>query len=122
LTAAGKSGVLPASEIAKLAHANTDLTSIQSIDSLPQDVQGLVRDAFRNGTRWAFISLIPWCGVAIILTYFLSQIPDSDQVLEVAEKGEKASVKGSTSIEEPEKESRQATKELPVSVRSASKW
>ena len=79
LTAAAKSGVLPPSSIAALAHASSDLSSIQSIDALPQDVQDLIRDAFRNGTRWAFISLIPWCALAAFLTSFLSMIPDTDR-------------------------------------------
>ena len=79
LTDAAKSGVLPASSVAALTHANSDLSSIQFIDALPQDVQALVRNAFRNGTRWAFISLIPWCSLAVFLTAFLSKIPDSDR-------------------------------------------
>jgi hypothetical protein len=54
--------------------------SIQTIDTLPQDVQEAIRNAYRNGTRWAFISLIPWCGLAVFLTLFLSKIPDSDQL------------------------------------------
>jgi hypothetical protein len=76
IRAASESGRLSASAIASIAHANSGLTSIQSIDALPQD---LVRNAFRNGTRWAFISLIPWAGVAVFLTVFLSKIPDSDR-------------------------------------------
>jgi len=87
LIAAMKSSVLPPSSIAALAHANADLTSIQAIDALPQDAQNLVRDAFRNGMRWVFISLIPWCGLAVLLTLFLSKIPDSDQAREATERG-----------------------------------
>jgi hypothetical protein len=75
MRAASESGQLSASAIASIAHANSGLISIQSIDAFPQDLQDLVRNAFRNGTRWAFISLIPWAGVAV----FLSKIPDSDE-------------------------------------------
>jgi hypothetical protein len=77
---AAKSGTVPASVIAALAHANANLTSIQSIDALPPDAQELVRNAFRNGTRWTFISLIPWCALAVLLSAFLSKIPDSDRL------------------------------------------
>jgi hypothetical protein len=80
LISASQSGVLPPSSIAALSNANSNLMSIQTIDTLPQDVQEAIRNAYRNGTRWAFISLIPWCGLAVFLTLFLSKIPDSDQL------------------------------------------
>ncbi|KAG1752025.1 major facilitator superfamily domain-containing protein [Suillus lakei] len=54
------------------------LNSIQSLDGLPSVVQQIIRDAFRNGVRWSFISLIPWAGLAVILSLFLSKIPDTD--------------------------------------------
>ena len=92
LTDAAKSGVLPASSVAALTHANSDLSSIQSIDALPQDVQALIRNAFRNGTRWAFISLIPWCSLAVFLTAFLSKIPDSDRERKESEKENQVAV------------------------------
>ena len=46
---------------------------------LPPDVQQLVKDTFQQGTRWAFISLVPWAGVAFMLTLFLSNIRDTDK-------------------------------------------
>jgi hypothetical protein len=91
---AAKSGTVPASTIAALAHANADLTSIQSIDALPQDAQELVRNAFRNGTRWTFISLIPWCGLAVFLAAFLSKIPDSDRLRKEGVKNELEKARG----------------------------
>jgi hypothetical protein len=54
------------------------LDSIQSLDGLPSVVQQIIRDAFGNGVRWSFISLIPWAGLAVILSLFLSKIPDPD--------------------------------------------
>ncbi|KAG1888133.1 major facilitator superfamily domain-containing protein [Suillus subluteus] len=54
------------------------LDSIQSLEGLPPVVQQIIRDAFRNGVRWSFISLIPWAGLAVILSLFLSKIPDPD--------------------------------------------
>lgn len=52
------------------------LSSLQSIADLPPDVQNLVKDAFRNGIKWCFISLIPWTALAAIAVLFLSNIPD----------------------------------------------
>ena len=49
------------------------------INQLPPEVQQIVRDAFRNGVRWCFISLIPWTALALIGTLFLSNIVDTDK-------------------------------------------
>jgi hypothetical protein len=57
---------------------NANLSSLDAIDALPGNVRALVRNAFRDGTRWAFISLIPWCAVAVVLSVFMSNIPDPD--------------------------------------------
>ncbi|KZS91828.1 MFS general substrate transporter [Sistotremastrum niveocremeum HHB9708] len=70
------------------------VASIQVINSLPPDVSNAIKDAFRDGTRWAFISLIPWSGVACIAVLFLRNIqtpeepsaPEQEkQVIEVVE-------------------------------------
>ncbi|KAI0699560.1 major facilitator superfamily domain-containing protein [Cytidiella melzeri] len=61
------------------------LNSVNGIDNLPADVQQIVRDAFRQGTRYAFISLIPWCAVAFIAVLFMSRIPDGDRGVGVAD-------------------------------------
>jgi hypothetical protein len=115
LTAAAKSGKIPTSSIAAISHAKSGLTSIQSIDALPQDVQALVRNAFRNGTRWAFISLIPWCALSVFLTVFLSKIPDSDKIRKESEKKEKevAAVNNGAGGGEAEKEA-ESRGEAPV--------
>jgi hypothetical protein len=55
------------------------LSSLKSLGTLPVEVQTLVRDAFREGTRWAFISLIPWCAIALVMSLFLSNIVDTDR-------------------------------------------
>lgn len=86
LTNAAKSGAIPAEYITSIAHANSDLTSISSIDGLPEEIQELVRNAFRNGSRWAIISLIPWCALAVFMTFGLSKIRDSDREVIVTEK------------------------------------
>ena len=57
----------------------TALSSVSNINSLPSDVQDLVRDAFRYATRLCFISLIPWCALSFIGCIFLSKIRDTDR-------------------------------------------
>ncbi|KAJ6455690.1 major facilitator superfamily domain-containing protein [Mycena sanguinolenta] len=79
LVSAAESGAIPEQYISSLANANTNLNSITSIDQLPDDIQALVRSAFRNGSRWAIISLIPWCGVVTFLSLGLSKIGDTDR-------------------------------------------
>lgn len=54
------------------------LKSIQTLDGLPNSVQIVVKEAFREAVRWSFISLIPWAGVATISSLFLSKIEDTD--------------------------------------------
>jgi len=55
------------------------LDSIQAISALPQALAQHVRDAFRMGVRWAFISLIPWTGLTFISVLFLTNIRDTDR-------------------------------------------
>ncbi|KAF8553476.1 MFS general substrate transporter [Imleria badia] len=55
------------------------LTSVTSLDGLPSAVQSVIRDAFRDGVRWSFVSLIPWLGVGCVVSVFLSRIGDSDK-------------------------------------------
>ena len=52
------------------------LSSLDAINGLPPAAQELVRNAFRNGVRWSFVSLIPWCGLSCIAVLFLSNISD----------------------------------------------
>lgn len=49
-----------------------------SLDGFPSAVQSVIRDAFLDGVRWSFISLIPWLGVGSVLSVFLNKIRDSD--------------------------------------------
>ncbi|KAF9487945.1 MFS general substrate transporter [Pleurotus eryngii] len=66
------------------------LGSIQEIDVLSPEVQELVRNGFRKGVKWAFISLIPWAVVAFTLTVFLTNIGgrDSEEEPEVPKREE----------------------------------
>ncbi|TBU45918.1 MFS general substrate transporter [Dichomitus squalens] len=73
-----RSGTLSASDTALLQDGlSSGISSLQSLSSLPPDMQQLVKDAYQQGTRWAFISLVPWSGLAVVLTLFLSKIPDT---------------------------------------------
>lgn len=72
-----KAGQISQSEAAELVAIGT--TSVHDITSFPENVQMIFREAFRSGTRWCFISLIPWCGVAFLLTLGLKKIPDTDR-------------------------------------------
>lgn len=75
-----RSGVVSGSDLDVLEalYSSGGLNSIQSLEGLPPVVQQIIRDAYRNGVRWSFISLIPWAGLAVILSLSLSKIPDPD--------------------------------------------
>ena len=74
------SGSLSSSDAQALTQAMSEgLTSLSSINSLPSNVQSAVRGAYQQGSRWSFISLIPWAALAFIVTLFLSKIPDTDR-------------------------------------------
>ncbi|KAK7692753.1 hypothetical protein QCA50_004386 [Cerrena zonata] len=72
------SGAISASDAQAISSttSSSDLGSVDSIDSLSPELQSLVRDAFRDASRWCFISLIPWAAVAVITSLFLSNIKD----------------------------------------------
>ncbi|KAK1230454.1 hypothetical protein PQX77_006464 [Marasmius sp. AFHP31] len=65
-----------------------NIGSLKSINELPQAMQVVVREAFRDGVRWCFISLVPWAAVAFLLTLYLSDIPDSESQGKMSERKE----------------------------------
>ncbi|KAI6144980.1 MFS general substrate transporter [Pisolithus tinctorius] len=73
-------GTISGADLAVLAglYESGGLSSIQSLDGLPNDVQAVIRDAFRNAVRWSFVSLIPWVGLATLSSLFLTKIEDTD--------------------------------------------
>jgi hypothetical protein len=83
---------------------SSDLSSTDAISNLPPAAQELVRNAFRNGVRWSFISMIPWTALAFIAVLFLSEISD-ENIRARASHGDKAE---STVVEENEKPSDKA--------------
>ena len=66
--------------MASLGDSLSGLSSIQGIESLDPALVKVVADAFRDGVRWAFISLIPWAGGSFLLSLKLSAIPSEDAV------------------------------------------
>jgi hypothetical protein len=74
------SGEIPIAEIAQIAghRGAASLASIEELKRLPAPVAEAIRGAFREGTRWAFLSLIPWLAVAAIGAFFCSNISDTD--------------------------------------------
>ena len=54
--------------------AGAGLRSIADVDALPAAVQAAVREAFRVGTRDAFVSRVPWAALAAVLALFLTNI------------------------------------------------
>jgi hypothetical protein len=52
------------------------INSLGGINNLPPTVRQYVKAAFADGLKWAFISLLPWCGIACVLVLFLSMIPE----------------------------------------------
>ncbi|KZT37965.1 MFS general substrate transporter [Sistotremastrum suecicum HHB10207 ss-3] len=78
------SGALSPANAQSLSQLSSgSIASLQVIDELPPDVAFHVREAFRQGTRWAFMSLIPWAVVAFALVMFLSRIEDTDKKTKV---------------------------------------
>ena len=75
------SSTLSPSDIATLTSLldSGGLTSVTSLDGLPSAVQTVVRDAFLDGVRWSFVSLVPWLGIGCVVSVFLSRIEDSDK-------------------------------------------
>ncbi|KAJ7579096.1 major facilitator superfamily domain-containing protein [Mycena floridula] len=73
-----KSGRISLSDAGSLTSVSSqDISSLDSIAQLPPAVQSVVRDAFKEGSRWAFISIVPWAAVGFVLVLFLSKIKDT---------------------------------------------
>ncbi|KZV65617.1 MFS general substrate transporter [Peniophora sp. CONT] len=59
--------------------SGSSASSVGSINSLPPALHSAVQDAFRDGTRWLFISLVPWVGITVFLTLILTNITDPEK-------------------------------------------
>ncbi|KAI0355576.1 MFS general substrate transporter [Trametes cingulata] len=88
------------------------LSSLQSIGELPPEVQAALKDAFRNATKWAFISLIPWAGLSFIASLFLSKIRDTDREAKEAEMRAAAAARASN-VDDSEKREGSSVDDAP---------
>jgi hypothetical protein len=70
------SGALSLEEMRAIGEKSSSIDSLGGINNLPPAVRQFVKAAFADGLKWAFISLIPWCGIATVLVFFLSTIPE----------------------------------------------
>jgi len=86
------SGTLSLEDMRAIGEKSSSIDSLGGINNLPPAVRQYVKAAFADGLKWAFISLIPWCGIATVLVLFLSMIPK--------EKLAKGSKQSSSRIEE----------------------
>ncbi|ESK84711.1 mfs multidrug transporter [Moniliophthora roreri MCA 2997] len=81
ITDAILSGQIPTTGVVNVDFGSANsLGSLGSISALPESIQTIIRNAFRDGVRWCFISLVPWAGVVFLLTaFFLTNIADPDR-------------------------------------------
>jgi hypothetical protein len=70
------SGAISAAEASSLSISGGSLSSIDTINALPVELRAVVQQAFREGTRWLFISLVPWVGLAFMLSLLLSNVAE----------------------------------------------
>ncbi|PVF97524.1 MFS general substrate transporter [Serendipita vermifera] len=59
-----------------VGHSGTGGSGSSGIFGLPDNLKNVATDAFKDGLRWAFLSLVPWLGVSFVLCLFLSRIAD----------------------------------------------
>jgi hypothetical protein len=67
----------------ELSEIRQSLTSIDTRSGGILGLSGVLRDviteAFKDGLRWAFFSLLPWLAIAAVVSFFLSNI-DEDRL------------------------------------------
>ncbi|KIJ18729.1 hypothetical protein PAXINDRAFT_129099, partial [Paxillus involutus ATCC 200175] len=70
------SGALTGPDAAALGSTNANqlVDSIQDLSNLSPEVQTAIRDAYRYGVQWSFISLLPWACLSFFVLLFLSKI------------------------------------------------
>ena len=62
------------SQLSSTSSSASSLSSIAAIDSLPQNVLALVRQAFSDAIRWAYVALLPFVCIAAISAFFLREV------------------------------------------------
>ena len=48
--------------------------SLDAIRALPPDVQAMIRDQAKDAVKWAFVSILPILGIALIASLFLGNV------------------------------------------------
>jgi len=82
------SGALSLADLQAIGEKSSSIDSLGGINNLPPTVREYVKGAFTDGLRWAFISLLPWCGIAFVSVLFLSMIP-KEKLAKKSESGAK---------------------------------
>jgi Na+/proline symporter len=70
------SGGLSLEDMQAIGEKSSSIDSLGGINNLPPAIRQHVKAAFADGLKWAFISLLPWCGIAFVSVLFLSMIPE----------------------------------------------
>jgi hypothetical protein len=66
--------------IANASHVTTNSTaSVANIEALPPDAQVIVRSWFSDAVYWAYISILPFLGLAGVLSFFLGNVKITGQ-------------------------------------------
>lgn len=62
-------------QIGSVTHVSTNTTaSVESISALPPEVQVIVRGWFSDSIYWAYISILPFLGLAGVLAFLLGNV------------------------------------------------
>lgn len=69
-------GNITPAQAGQIAQALGSVRTLQGDNTnLPDELKTVITDAFREGIRWAFFSLLPWLFVGWVMSFFLSIIP-----------------------------------------------
>jgi hypothetical protein len=69
-----KSGRLSLADAGRIQSSLSSVGDKTGIFALPDNLRAITTDAFKDGLRWAFFSLLPWLFVAWCLVIFLKPI------------------------------------------------
>lgn len=69
-----KSGRLSLADAGRIQSSLGSVGSKTGILGLPDNLRTITTEAFKDGLRWAFFSLLPWLVVAWVLALFLKPI------------------------------------------------
>ena len=69
-----KSGHISLADAGRIQASLGSVGHQTGILGLPDNLRSITTEAFRDGLRWAFFSLVPWMAVALLLVLFLKPI------------------------------------------------